>query len=300
MALTLIEAADYIQDPLRRSIVELYAQSTPLMGALPFETDPSGFVRFSREADIGSAGFRSLNEAFAEDSGRLEMVTEHMAMLGGDVDVDKRFVDTGSVNFRSQQESMKVTAIAHQFDYSFVKGDPDDDPESFAGMQRRLAGTAQEVNNGTAGLKIDELDKSIDYCQNPTHIYCLKSVRRRLTAAARTDAVGGQIRYTVDQFGRQVTEYNGLPILEADTFGHSLIPLDFTESSSTTSLYVLSLTPGGLMGIQRDVPDIRDLGELQAKPVFRSRIDWDCGIALMNPRAAVRLKGITDAAATAT
>lgn len=299
MALTLIEAADFIQDPLRRAIVEIYAQSTPLLGALPFEDDPSGFVEFTREADIGSAGFRSLNEGFAESSGRMELVREHMAMLGGDVDVDKRFVETGRDNFRAQQEMMKVTAIAHKFDYEFIKGDPATNPEGFAGLQRRLAGTAAEVDNGTAGLKIAKLDEAIDIVRMPTHLYMTKAVRRILTAAARKDAVGGQIRYTVDQFGRQVTEYNGLPILEADTFGHSSVPLAFNEASSTTSIYVLSLADAGVMGIQRSAPDIRDLGELQAKPVFRSRIDWDCGIALMRNDCAARLKGITVDAATA-
>ena len=39
----------------------------------------------------------------------------------------------------------------------------------------------------------------------------------------------------------------------------------------------------------------RDLGELETKPAFRTRVDWYCAIAVYHGRAAARLSGITDA-----
>ena len=44
---------------------------------------------------------------------------------------------------------------------------------------------------------------------------------------------------------------------------------------------------------------VRDLGELQTKPVMRTRVEWFPGIALFHPRAAARLWSIADAAVTA-
>ena len=41
----------------------------------------------------------------------------------------------------------------------------------------------------------------------------------------------------------------------------------------------------------------RDLGELETKPVFRTRVEWYSGIAVYHGRAAARLAGITDASA---
>jgi hypothetical protein len=300
MALTLIEAAGYIEDQAQRAVVELYAQNTPLLGALPFMDAPQGVVKFPREADLGTADFRSLNAAYTEDSGNVEWVTESCFNLGGDVDVDTRLVRTGQIDLRAQQEMMKIKATALKFDNAFVKGDPSSDADSFAGLQARLVSTDQEVDMGTAALSLTKLDQAIDTCENPTHIYMSKAMRRRLTAAGRNTSVGGYITRGEDAFGRKITMYQDLPILESDVFGHTSAPLSaFDEASSTTSIYVLSLTTNGLMGLQVSPPEMRDLGEIDTKPVERSRIEWFCGLALMSPRAAVRLKGITDSAVVA-
>jgi len=45
--------------------------------------------------------------------------------------------------------------------------------------------------------------------------------------------------------------------------------------------------------------EVRDLGELQGSPVFRTRVEWLMSIVLEHPRAAARLRGITNAAVTA-
>jgi hypothetical protein len=45
--------------------------------------------------------------------------------------------------------------------------------------------------------------------------------------------------------------------------------------------------------------DVRDLGELQASPFFRTRVEWFAGIACWHGRAAARLWGIKNAAVVA-
>jgi hypothetical protein len=54
-----------------------------------------------------------------------------------------------------------------------------------------------------------------------------------------------------------------------------------------------------LQGIQNGVVDVRDLGELETKPVFRTRVEWYNGIALYKARAVARLQGIKNAAIVA-
>jgi hypothetical protein len=56
---------------------------------------------------------------------------------------------------------------------------------------------------------------------------------------------------------------------------------------------------GGLVGIQNDGISVRDLGELEAKPVFRTRVEWYAGVAIFSGRAVARLRGIKDAAIVA-
>ena len=124
----------------------------------------------------------------------------------------------------------------------------------------------------------------------------------RLAQAARNTAVGGFISWQPNEFGQRVMEYNGIPILIAkeDNVGNDILP--FTEpnpgggAAASTSIYAVSFGDGGVVGIQSGGLDARDLGELEAKPVFRTRIEWYASIALFNGRSVARLRGIKDSA----
>src|SRR6185369_13474521 len=131
-----------------------------------------------------------------------------------------------------------------------------------------------------------------------------RTMRRRLSAAARLYTVGGYITYDLDAFGRRVTRYNDLPILTAyqDNLGAEILP--FTEAaasgtSTASSIYCVSMGDGMLSGIQNGGIQARDLGELETKPAFRTRVEWYPGIAMFHPRAAARLRYVADAAVVA-
>jgi hypothetical protein len=131
-----------------------------------------------------------------------------------------------------------------------------------------------------------------------------RTMRRRLSAAARSTSVGGYITYDLDAFGRRVARYNDLPIIIADQDNTGTDILGFTEASSSgtatsTSIYVVSFAESMLQGIQAGELDARDLGELEEKPAKRTRVEWYAGIALFHPRAACRLQHIGDLAVVA-
>jgi hypothetical protein len=67
----------------------------------------------------------------------------------------------------------------------------------------------------------------------------------------------------------------------------------------TSSLYVVSFGEGNVCGIQLAPPRVADLGEIQASPVKRVRVEWYNGMVLENPYAASRLSSITNAAIVA-
>jgi hypothetical protein len=99
--------------------------------------------------------------------------------------------------------------------------------------------------------------------------------------------------------------YNGLPILIAkeDNIGNDILPFNEANpgggAAASTSIYAVSMGDGGLVGIQNDGVSVRDLGELEAKPVFRTRVEWYAGMAIFNGRAVARLRGVKDAAIVA-
>jgi len=87
-----------------------------------------------------------------------------------------------------------------------------------------------------------------------------------------------------------------------DNLGAEILP--FTEAaasgtSTATSIYCVNFSPGMLTGIQNGGIDVRDLGELETAPKFRTRVEWYPGIACYHPKAAARLRYVADAAVVA-
>ena len=124
-------------------------------------------------------------------------------------------------------------------------------------------------------------------------------MRRKLTVAARTAAVGGNITYSIDEFGRQVASYNDLPILISGRDNLNAEILDFSEASSTTSIYIVNLSESAVSGIENGGMMVDDLGLLETEPKYRSRVEWYNGIGVFAPRSAARINLITNVAVTA-
>lgn len=309
MALTLVEAAKLeTGDIIKQSIIELYAGSSDILMALPFESISGNALKYNREDSLPGVGFRGVNEAYTASTGVLNPLTESLVIAGGDLDVDKFIVDTQGARQRAVHEAMKVRALALAWTRKFIKGDTASDPREFDGLQTRVTGNQLIAAGSTSGgdaLSLAILDQAIDQTLNPTHLVMNKTMRRRLTQAARTTTVGGYITYDKDAFGRQVTKYNDLPILIVDLDNTQTAILPFTEanpgggSAASTSIYVVSMGDDSLKGLQNGGIGARDLGELQSSPVYRTRVEWYCGMGVFNGRAATRIHGIKDAAIVA-
>ena len=308
MALTLVEASKlYAGDPLRSAIIELYARSSDILQMLPFDDIQGNAYRYNREQTLPGIGFRGVNEAYTESTGILNPITEPLVIAGGDLDVDKFILDTMGENQRSVHEAMKVKALALKWTETFIKGDQATEPREFDGLQVRCTGNqliSAGVTAGGAALSLAMLDRLIDQVNDPQYLIMNKTMRRRLSAAARLTTVGGYITYTLDAFGRQVTRYNDLPILIADEDNEGNQILPFTEAaaaggSTACSIYCVSFGEGKLTGLQNGGIDVRDLGEIQTKPALRTRVEWYNGIAVFHGKSAARLQHISDAAVTA-
>lgn len=309
MALTILEASKLNPgDVLRSSIVEMYASSSDILLTLPFEGIQGNALKYNREETLPGIGFRGVNEAYTESTGVLNPITESLVIAGGDIDVDVFIVRTMGANQRSVHEAMKIKALAHRWTSAFIKGDSATDPREFDGLQKRVVGNQLISAGATSGgdaLSLLKLDEAIDAVDNPTHLLMNKTMRRLLTAAARTPTVGGYVTYTVDAFGRRLTQYNDIPIIIADEDNTGTAIMPFTEanpgggSAASTSIYVLSMGEGRLVGLQNGTIDPRDLGELETKPAFRTRIEWYAGIAIFHGRSVARLRGIKNAAVVA-
>jgi hypothetical protein len=56
--------------------------------------------------------------------------------------------------------------------------------------------------------------------------------------------------------------------------------------------YGAALGDQGVVGLTNGGVAVMDLGQLETKPVYRTRIEWFTGLALFGPRPAARLTGV--------
>ena len=124
-----------------------------------------------------------------------------------------------------------------------------------------------------------------------------------MPAASRLGTIGGNVTYTKDNFGQTQTVYNDLPILISgrDEAGDEILAFDEVGTGGATataqSIYVLSFGDGEVTGLQSGDMVVTDLGEQDTSPVKRTRVEWDVTMAILNGRAAARLRGIKTGAA---
>ncbi len=309
MALTLLEASKLNSgDVVRSAVIQMFAEASDVMRALPFEDIPGGALSYNVEGSLPGVAFRGYNESFNESTGVINPETEVLRIAGGDLDVDTAIIATRGEAVRSQHESMKVKALSLHITGKIINGDSSVNPREFDGLRVRITGSQLLAALGSAPtanspLSLEQLDAAIDAVDSPTHLIMSKAMRRKLSTAAKGN-IGGDIDVMVDDFGCQVTLYNGIPILIADYDDTGARIIDFNEAGPaggvvSTSIYVVNFSDGYTTGIQNGVMDVRDLGELDSKPVFRTRVDWLIGLAVQHGRGVARVWGITNAKVTA-
>jgi hypothetical protein len=311
MSLTLVEASKLMAnqgETLRAGVIAMFARSSDILMRLPFKNISGNAFAYNREGSLPGVAFRGVNEGYTPSTGVINPLTEALRIAGGDLDVDTFIVSTGGPGVRATHEELKVKALSAELTRVIVKGDSESQPREFDGLQARITGTQLIENGSTNGgdpLSLLNLDEALDQCIGPNQVLLMnKAMRRRLSVAGRTEQVSGHINYVLDEFGRQVTQYNGIPIMTAYSDNDGVDPIAFDELGSTganataTSIYVLALGDGLVSGIQNGVMSVRDLGELQTDPLWRTRVEWFTGLVIEHGRAAVRLRGISDTVVT--
>jgi len=315
MAVTLAEAAPLSQNSLQRGVIETFVQASPVLDRIPLMGIDGNAYAYNRESALPGVAFRAVNEAYTESTGTVVQATESLVILGGDADVDKFIVATrGNLNDqRAVQTAMKVKAVAYKYQDTFFNGDVTVDTKAFDGLKKRLTG-AQVIDAATNGLGVvsgghdflDAVDRLLAAvpginAQNGA-IYANAAVLARITSSLRR--LGGADFIREDLTGKRVLTYNGIPVLDPGqtAAGADIIPQTETQGTATgtaSSMYAVKFGQDegdqGVTGLASNgllLPAAYDLGEIDSKPVYRTRIDWYCGLATFGGRAAARLRGV--------
>jgi hypothetical protein len=315
MALTLAEAAKLSQDDLQRGVVETFVQESSVLDRIPLMPIEGNAYAYNEEATLPGVEFRAVNSAYAESTGTVNPKSERLVILGGDADVDTFIVKTrGNLNDqRAIQTRAKVKAASYKFQDAFINGDTAVDANSFDGLKKRLTG-AQVLTTGTNGIPVvgnggtdthaffDWLDQLMAAVQGEVDaLYANKAIIAKIMSGARR--LGGADFMNEALTGKRIPTYNGTPLLDIGTKadGTNIIPITETQGTSTdsSSIYAVRFGIGeadqAVSGLTNGGVQVKDLGEIDAKPVFRTRIEFFCGLGVFGGRAAARLQGVRNA-----
>jgi len=299
MALTLLESAKYSTDVLQKGVIEIFARTSPILELLPFMDIAGNSYKYNIEGILPSVAFRGVGEPYVEGGGTLTQASEGLVIVGGDVDVDRYIVQTrGNINdIRANQTSMKSKALSRTFTNKFFHGNSSTDPLEFDGINIRLAGSAQEMEMAPDGavIGVNELNELLDKVEGGADVLIMsKSMKREVQKILVSST--HYLQNGTDEFGR-IVEYFGDVAIR--TVEDSILPMtedQGTTIGSTGSIYAIKFGAEEFVsGLKNGEVSVRDLGELDSLPVFRTRIEFYCGLAIFNPKAAARLKGIIKA-----
>lgn len=315
MAVTLAEAALLSQSQLQRGVIETFVQESSILDRIPMLEIQGNAYAYNEEATLPGVAFRSVNEAYTESTGTVNQKSESLVILGGDADVDKFIVRTrGNLNDqRAVQTRMKVKAASYKFQETFFNGDVAVDPKSFDGLKKRLVG-AQVIDADTNGMGpvagghdfFDVLDAAIARVPgiNGSNgaIYANSGVIARVKSSARRLGGVEMVREALTQ--KMIATYNGIPLLDPGqtAAGADILPQTETQGTAAgtaSSVYVVKFGQDegdkAVTGLTNGGVQAYDLGELQEKPAYRTRIEFYCGMAVFGGKAAARIRGVLNA-----
>lgn len=327
MAVTLAQAAILSQNDLQAGVTERFVQESPILDRLPLLQIDGNAYAYNAEATLPGVEFRAVNAAYTESTGTVAQASESLVILGGDADVDT-FVQATRSNLTDQLETqvrLKVKAASYKFQDAFINGDVAVDANSFDGLKKRTTGAqviplgtngGPVVGNGTTDVQtfldfVDSLLAAARITGGDGALYVNDLIRARFTSAARrAGLVADQDLLLTDNVTKRVSAYRGTPILDLGNKldGSRILPQTETVGTSTDTSSIYAVRFGedeadqavtGLYNGNHEQADQRNgvfavkrLGEQQAKPAHRIRIEGFVGLGVFGGSAVARGTGV--------
>lgn len=299
MAVTLAQAALTESNPLRRGVIEMFAQESAVFDSIPIEPISGNAYSYNEETALPGTAFRTVNEAYVESTGVVNPQTERLTILGGDADVDRFVLQTSQSSLgdhKAHQTRLKVRSAQSTYVDALFEGDQNANSKQFDGLRKRLTGaqvveSAAPVSDDAFLEELDALFGAVD--GGPDVVFAHEAVIARLKAVFRRN--GGYDFINQEISGRRDVTWNGVRFVDPGNHWSGRKILD-VDPANGTDVYAVKWSDGigdvGVMGISNGGVQAYDLGELQEKPAHRVRVEFYCGLVVQGGRAAARLSGV--------
>lgn len=238
MAITLAEAKLNTQDKVDVAVIDEFRKISDLAERMTFDdaASPVGgdtlTYSYRRLLTERGAAFRALNTEYVPDQVTTVLKTVELKPLGGSFQVDRVVAKIGPAASGAVQLNLDqlVKSAKAKLADSVINGDTAVDALGFDGLSKILTGSTTEylpINNGVAAGYVDwtTIVDKLGALNAQVHIDNWLSAmdampdviygnRQTLALFKKIAAMADQLDKTTDAFGRPVTSYNGIPLVD--------------------------------------------------------------------------------------
>lgn len=272
-------------DHLAKGVHNTFATNSEVYKNIAWEQIHSLTYKYNVAEELPEVEYRVINGAYIEGTASLTQAVEDLVILGGDADVDVMLQYSSNLNdLRAIQTELKSKSVIRQFEKDFFIGDGTGN--SFRGLEQRLfEGESGELISkkitGTQTTAVEELQavyELMSRVKNPTHLFMSKTLHVKFIMMLHN--AGIQITQTVDNFGKVAEYFNGCMIVPVED-----------HLVRAEKMYCVSFDKDNMRCVTSSGLQVRDLGELDTRPCYRTRIELSVALAVTQPKAFAILDG---------
>jgi hypothetical protein len=233
MAITLAQAKLGTQDDIQKGAIDEFRKSSFILDNIAFDdavtpgtngaTLTYGYTRVLTEA---GAAFRALNSEYTSNEAQLERKITDLKVFGGKFDVDRVIANTGGlIDHVAFQMEQKIKAARALFHDTVINGSVANNANAFDGVNVAVTGSSTEYGTGSVidlstSAMIDSNYKTfLDALENwlaeldekPGMIAGNAKMIAKIKQVARR---AGYLTQSEDAFGRKVSAYDGIPLVD--------------------------------------------------------------------------------------
>lgn len=261
MPLTLAEYKALAIDDVQRGVIDEFMKSSWFLDNLIFDNmayptgDGSAWTYgYNRVTTQATAAVREIHNEYSAQEAKSTRYTVDLKILGGKFSIDRAMVNTGFIEnqlaFQLRQKTKAATALFNQL---VIVGD-DSNAGEFDGLDVALTGSSTEYNAGLAAIDLntssdidsnykaflDKLDDWLGYLDGiPTALLMNQRMLAVMRAVARRSSA---YTLTLDEFGRQIERYNGIPLIDLKERPGSTSPIVPIVTRTIASVSTSGLT----------------------------------------------------------
>ena len=309
MAITLAQAKLNVQDDLQMGVIDEFRKSSFLLDNMIFDdcVSPTGggatlTYGYTRLITQPTAAFRAVNAEYnAQEVGK-QRYTVDLKVFGGAFNVDRVISNMGGiVQEVSLQMAQKIKAARALFCDTVINGDSAVDANAFDGLDSALVGSATEFN---AGNVIDISTAALIEQNGGAFLLALNKALKKLDGKPSAlmgngnmvatleylAKVHGKYQETRDEWGNNVSMYNGIPLVDLGAKpGSNDDIIGTSDVDGTSSIYFArigldgfhAVSMAGVSPVQTWLPDFTTAGAVK-----KGEVEMIAAVALKATRAA--------------